>query len=84
MADLAVDNVPTRLCDFEPVHIPNSLARVRNCRTDSVFDACFRGTDNFKNLIYVIGHLSLATVPVDNRCWDPPQVTRDGSLPPLF
>ena len=62
MANLAVHNVPPRLRDFEPVHVPNSLASVRNCRTDRVYDARFRRANNFKNLIYVIAHFILAIV----------------------
>jgi hypothetical protein len=62
MTNLAIHNVSASLNNFEPVHVPNSLTRVRNCRADSFFDIVFRRTNDFKYLVNVIFQFFLAVL----------------------
>jgi hypothetical protein len=60
MTNLAVYDVSSSLDDFEPIHISDSLIRVRNRRIDCFFDTRFRRTDDFKYFVDVIFHFVLA------------------------
>lgn len=57
MAYLSVFNVPAGLDDFEPVHVPDGLAGLRNCCTDCVLYARFGRTDDFNYFVNVVFHL---------------------------
>jgi hypothetical protein len=56
MADLAVLNMPASLDDFEPVHVSDCLAGLRNRCADRFFDTCLGRTYNFNYLVDVIFH----------------------------
>jgi hypothetical protein len=56
MTDFAVLNVTARLDDFEPVHVSDSFARVRNRCADCFLDTSFRRTHDFEYFVYVIFH----------------------------
>jgi hypothetical protein len=58
MTDFAVLNVSARLDDFEPVHVSDSFARVRNRCADRFFDTRFGRTDDFKYFVDVVFHFS--------------------------
>lgn len=62
MTKLAVDDVSTRLDDFEPIHVSDSLVRMRNRSADCVLNARFRRTDHFEYFVdvFFIFHFLLA------------------------
>jgi hypothetical protein len=60
MTNLAVDDVSASLDHFEPIHVSDSLIRLRNRSADCVLNARFRRTDDFEYFVDVIFHFILA------------------------
>jgi hypothetical protein len=68
MTNLAVDDVSASLDHFEPIHVSDSLIRLRNRSADCVLNARFRRTDDFEYFVDVIFHFVLvAGVSQKNR-----------------
>ena len=56
MRNLVILKVAAQLGDFEPLHITDCFASSTDCVVHCVFDAVWRGTDQFDLFVDVVTH----------------------------
>jgi hypothetical protein len=67
VTNLAVDDVSASLDDLKPIHVSNSLIRLRYGGANSFLNARFRRTNDFEYFVNVIFHFILAVAALPEK-----------------